>query len=253
MKPGSRSMPVERLDRERRAGDRRAQVLGRPRARSRSPSAARCAARARATSQTSAPLETIARPCDPTYSKTTSVQRSGRPVTKTTGTPSSSTASSTSRCTVGDACRRSGPGCRRGRWRPAEASSLSPPALPGSGRAITSSPSSLAPRSSVKPHFASTRTLALLVGSTLARTRTPAASVSTSSAVQRLGREAPAARLLDQPVADLGLGHAVGRVLGRAEEADRAERGRAADDVARRPRVAAAGTSSAASRSSWRG
>ena len=47
---------------------------------------------------------------------------------------------------------------------------------------MTSSPSSLLPRSSVKPHFASTRMLAVFVGSTLARTRTPARSVSASRA-----------------------------------------------------------------------
>ena len=46
----------------------------------------RCTAE-RATSQTRPPLDTMARPCPPTYSKTSSAQRSGRPVTKTTGTP----------------------------------------------------------------------------------------------------------------------------------------------------------------------
>src|SRR5215210_1454228 len=50
-----------------------------------------------ATSQTSAPLETTARPWWPTYSKTSSAQRSGRPVTNTTGTPPSSSAAITSR------------------------------------------------------------------------------------------------------------------------------------------------------------
>ena len=48
-----------------------------------------------ATSQTSAPLEMTARPWPPTWSKTSSAQRNGRPVTKTTGTPPSSSWAST--------------------------------------------------------------------------------------------------------------------------------------------------------------
>ena len=172
----------------------------------------------------------------PTCSKTSSVQRSGRPVTNTTGTPQRPRrASSTVAGAVGDACRRSAPGCRRGRWRPAGASAVT---TSGSGRAITSSPSSLAPRSSVKPHFASTRTLALLVGLDAGADAYAGRVGLDEQRRERLGREAPAAGLLDQPVADLGLGHAVGGGLGRAEEADRAERGGAADDVPRRPGVA---------------
>src|SRR5262249_36000422 len=53
-----------------------------------------------------------------------------------------------------------------------------------SGRAMTSSPSSLLPRSSVKPHLARTRMLASFDGSTLARTRAPAASAAATIAVR---------------------------------------------------------------------
>jgi hypothetical protein len=50
-----------------------------------------------ATSQTAAPFEITASPWEPTWSKTSRAHRSGRPVTKTTGTPCRSTSSSTSR------------------------------------------------------------------------------------------------------------------------------------------------------------
>ena len=49
------------------------------------------------TSKSTAPFETMARPSSPTCSHRLSIHRSGRPVTKTTGTPRPSTAASTDR------------------------------------------------------------------------------------------------------------------------------------------------------------
>ena len=55
----------------------------------------RATGRSPATSQTSAPLEITASPWRPTWSKTSSAHRSGRPVTNTTGTSRSSSSAST--------------------------------------------------------------------------------------------------------------------------------------------------------------
>ena len=110
---------VEGLHGVRRAGHRLAQQPADLAGACPAGPAARGGPATRATSQTSAPLETTARPWLPTCSKTSSAQRSGRPVTKTTGTPRSSRAVSTSRVYVATPSRRSGPACRRGRSRPA--------------------------------------------------------------------------------------------------------------------------------------
>ena len=102
------------------------------------------------------------------------IQRSGRPVTKTTGTPRRRHGAQHPGRVGATPCRRvrtrvpsrSVATSRRERGARAHAR--------GSGRAMTRGPSSLLPRSSVKPDLASTRTLAPVVGSTAARTRTPA-------------------------------------------------------------------------------
>ncbi len=62
-------------------------------------------------------------PWSPTWSKTSSAQRSGRPVTKTTGTPLRLDRGQHRRGCARRWCRRSGPASRRGRWRPAAAGS----------------------------------------------------------------------------------------------------------------------------------
>ena len=229
-KPARGAMPAQRLDRERRAGHGRAQQLARPRRpRAGSIGRSRSRRRSRRRPRRAAPLETTARPCAADVLEDV-LGPAQRPAGDEDDRDAGRVEPRAARRGCGPRpCRRSGPACRRGRWRPAGAASRAaqpPGRSTGSGRAITSWPSSSAPRSSVKPHLASTRMLAPLSGRTLARTVTPARSVSASSARERLGREAPAARLRDQPVADLGLAgasSAPGR-RGRAEEADRAQR-----------------------------
>ena len=150
-------MPGEGLDRERRAGHGRADALG-----GRQPDVDRdrplepghvAAARPRPARRWR-PRRGRARP---TWAKTSSAQRSGRPVTKTTGTPRSSSASITARVAVGDGAVGADEGAVEvGGDEAREHHGSRPPAAAGSGRAKTRLPSSSVPRRSVKPHLAST-------------------------------------------------------------------------------------------------
>ena len=70
------------------------------------------------TSYVNAPLPHSATPCPPTTSESSSSQRGGRAVTKTTGMPAASVAASTARCAPRPSHRTSA-ACRRGRWPPA--------------------------------------------------------------------------------------------------------------------------------------
>ena len=215
-------MPVERLDRERRAGhaprrsarDSASATVGVDRR-------ARRAAACRATSQTSAPLETIARPCEPTCSKTASVQRSGRPVTNTTG--------------HAEPRRRPAPrGCARDAAVGADQGAVE---VGGDEPWVSSQARAARPRQPGRRHHE----LAVLVGA--AQLGEPALGEHPDAGLvgrldagpdayagrvglgeqrlQRLGREAPAAGLVDQPVADLGLGTPSAAPAGRRSRSSR--------------------------------
>ena len=80
----------------------------------------------RATSYTIPPLLQIARPCPPTASHSSSIQRMGRPVVKTTGTPAASSSSSTARV--------------RTETRPSESSSVPSRSVATSRGALTRRP-----------------------------------------------------------------------------------------------------------------